>query len=404
MQQNIRPRLIDSHYQTLSEGRPLPILPPLLGQNTVQAPYGPMQEAEQLILVKAMVHARFRAAGNLEALDELDGIWGLPSCVWKDRYLEHKGTLDGIVRIVSLIVPEINNGPPALQSLRIAKIPPFKAQSLLHREKIVIAPFAPPPSPVVTGQSSSEMHNTNSQSSSGGFPETPTAKKPRIYNVEAPSSPAEIPIAKIPTAKKPRIYNVEAPSSPAEIPITKIPTAKKPRIYDVKVPSFRAGIQNGMQAPSKVASRGRRTHNSLTAHTAVYSDKHPQPHSEIVIPDPPSEAPIPPTDIQAPHHNASSWSGHWHRVHNLADKILARARSEMESDQEDSEDSDSDAEAMDSEDSEDTDDGLNPGQAKRKRIPEEDAQTGGGKRSKLSPTMQAPTSAAKMIMSRHVGF
>ncbi|KAJ7092549.1 hypothetical protein C8R43DRAFT_1141939 [Mycena crocata] len=278
--------------------------------------------------------------GNLEALDELDGIWGLPSCVWKDRYLEHKGTLDGIVRI----------------------------------------------------------------SSSGGFPETPTAKKPRIYNVEAPSSPAEIPIAKIPTAKKPRIYNVEAPSSPAEIPITKIPTAKKPRIYDVKVPSFRAGIQNGMQAPSKVASRGRRTHNSLTAHTAVYSDKHPQPHSEIVIPDPPSEAPIPPTDIQAPHHNASSWSGHWHRVHNLADKILARARSEMESDQEDSEDSDSDAEAMDSEDSEDTDDGLNPGQAKRKRIPEEDAQTGGGKRSKLSPTMQAPTSAAKMIMSRHVGF
>jgi hypothetical protein len=47
--------------------------------------------------------------------------------------------------------------------------------------------------------------------------------------------------------------------------------------------------------------------------------------------------------LKAPHHSVTSWNGHWHSQHDLADKILAAARNELSSEESDDESTSSDA-------------------------------------------------------------
>ena len=43
--------------------------------------------------------------------------------------------------------------------------------------------------------------------------------------------------------------------------------------------------------------------------------------------------------LKAPQHSSTSWHGHWHAQHDLADKILAAARNELSSEESDEEES-----------------------------------------------------------------
>lgn len=112
---------------------------------------------------------------------------------------------------------------------------------------------------------------------------------------------------------------------------------------------------------------GRRTQNSLSTPSAMYSEKMPPPNAEIQIPQAPSRSPTPPRRVEAkggthmytpedkeyflrfiswrlkrnpnltraelcdqlaqkaPQHSASSWGYHWQRTHDVADKILQAA-------------------------------------------------------------------------------
>ncbi|KAJ7176417.1 hypothetical protein C8R43DRAFT_943200 [Mycena crocata] len=99
MKQNILPRPIDSHSQTFHHGRPgvYPVLAPDLGENQAQAGCAPLQEAEKLILIITMLLAQHRGVNARNALDELEGTWGLSSRVWKERYLQHMEFIDAQV-------------------------------------------------------------------------------------------------------------------------------------------------------------------------------------------------------------------------------------------------------------------------------------------------------------------
>ncbi|KII93787.1 hypothetical protein PLICRDRAFT_171494 [Plicaturopsis crispa FD-325 SS-3] len=116
----------------------------------------------------------------------------------------------------------------------------------------------------------------------------------------------------------------------------------------------------------------RKTINSLTTHVPNQTDNLLPPHAFIKVPKPPSRSPTPPTEVvpgqrgnrytqgdrdffirfisyelkkdasltkadlceklfqKAPHHTAVSWSSHWHSRHDIADKILAAAKADVD--------------------------------------------------------------------------
>ncbi|EGO30923.1 hypothetical protein SERLADRAFT_345204 [Serpula lacrymans var. lacrymans S7.9] len=160
-------------------------------------------------------------------------------------------------------------------------------------------------------------------------------------------------------------------------------SAKKPF-----APSFRLQPTSRAHGGSSKTPEptGRKTFNSITAPSQTQDVPNLlPPHASIIVPDVPSRSPTPPTLIiagnrgnkyteedrsfflkfiswelkndpslskkelceklaeKAPHHSATSWAGHWHSRHDIADKILAAAEARLESDGSDS-DADADGE------------------------------------------------------------
>ncbi|THV05990.1 hypothetical protein K435DRAFT_773496 [Dendrothele bispora CBS 962.96] len=181
-------------------------------------------------------------------------------------------------------------------------------------------------------------------------------------------------------------------------------TAKKPALNSFKDTSSSPPVRSSSPGPASARSRGRlpkasskpstsrtasseastpvhdfqvsasgkkrQTINSLTVHTPVYNQRLPPPNSQIVVPEPPSRSPSPPTKIvphvrgnrfteedreffikfvswrlkvdpslgrnelcdqleeKAPHHTSASWQSYWSNHHDLPDKILANAHAQ----------------------------------------------------------------------------
>ncbi|KAK7468735.1 hypothetical protein VKT23_003238 [Stygiomarasmius scandens] len=180
------------------------------------------------------------------------------------------------------------------------------------------------------------------------------------------------------TAKKPALdsfkdFDSSSPirsSSPAGVP-TKL-RGHPPKASTSQSSTSRAASSSKSSTPvhdfSMAASGSRRqTINSLTVHTPVYNKRLPPPNSQVIVPEPPSRSPSPPTRIvphvrgnrftdedkeffikfiswrlkndaslgrnelcdelerKAPHHTSASWNSYWSNHHDLPDKILANA-------------------------------------------------------------------------------
>ncbi|KAF5375075.1 hypothetical protein D9758_000426 [Tetrapyrgos nigripes] len=156
------------------------------------------------------------------------------------------------------------------------------------------------------------------------------------------------------------------------------PKASTPNPTNSKVSTSRASSSKAstpVQSDFTLTGPSGRRHtiNSLTVHTPVYNTRLPPPNSQVVIPEPPSRSPSPPTKIiphvrgnkftdedkdffikfiswrlksdpslerlelcdelekkasrysSAPHHTSASWNSYWSNHHDLPDKILANA-------------------------------------------------------------------------------
>ncbi|KAF4573074.1 hypothetical protein EYR36_007584 [Pleurotus pulmonarius] len=185
---------------------------------------------------------------------------------------------------------------------------------------------------------------------------------------------ANAPVLPVRGARKPTFSDIESdsPEKPVSQPI-------RPKVKPKPRPSLpsRPVVKNEPVEMTKLppAPRRRQTINSLTAPTAVYTSKLPAPVTDIRIPEPPSREPTPPTNViqtsrgnkytpedreyfiqfiswrlkeepelskmqlceelaeKVPHHTAASWGSHWALRHELADKILAHAKSILDAEE-----------------------------------------------------------------------
>lgn len=157
------------------------------------------------------------------------------------------------------------------------------------------------------------------------------------------------------------------------------PRAQPPKQFPSRRVSHTPPVQTAIT--NRPPKRARATINSLSVDSISMANSMVHgltpPHADILVPDPPSRSPTPPTKIhvgthgnrytledrdyfikfitwtlkqdpsltkrqlcdllaaKVPHHSSTSWASHWHSRHDLADKILATYRRRADTGEED---------------------------------------------------------------------
>ncbi|KAF5312699.1 hypothetical protein D9619_002873 [Psilocybe cf. subviscida] len=185
------------------------------------------------------------------------------------------------------------------------------------------------------------------------------------------STSSEADRVRLPSVKKPSPSHFKRESSPHPSSLLRM-SISAPSMKRAQQKKTKPSKSQTPPVPLPLPSR-RSTINSLTAPEPVFGGNLPAPNTEIKIPEPPSRAPSPPTNIvphkgrgnkytkedreyfikflgwqlklnpdltrqdlcnmlaeDAPHHTAQSWASHWSNNHDVPDKILAAARGEEE--------------------------------------------------------------------------
>ncbi|KAH8835878.1 hypothetical protein DL96DRAFT_1575930 [Flagelloscypha sp. PMI_526] len=219
-----------------------------------------------------------------------------------------------------------------------------------------------------------------------------------------PSAP-EPPVISAPrpflTIKKPQFGSPSVTPSPRSRSSSARPApVSKPK----KASRLTRNASTASTAPD-IPKKGRKTMNSLTAPAPVFNNTLYIPHSQIVVPEPPSRSPSPPTNIvqnshgnnkftpedhdffikfiswrmsrdhsltrkelmeaialKAPHHAARSWRSYWSSHHDLPDKIYSHYWNMDTSDESEGEEDQATSDTSDSvSDSDSSSSGLSSG-------------------------------------------
>ncbi|KAG5653342.1 hypothetical protein H0H81_000964 [Sphagnurus paluster] len=243
----------------------------------------PVEQADEKILLQALVESRNRRETYKDALNALHGKNGHSASLWKDYYLDHKDRLDETVSVY-LNPPKI-----ALQAIKKPSPSAFKTESSPLPTRIPVAAKRQTPS--------DHSAHRPSQSTGGRNTINSLTTPAPVFGDRLPAPNADIQIPD-PPSRSPTPPTIVIPHRGRGNKYT-----PQDRDFFLKFISWRLKGDPTLTRNDLCALLAEKVANFLVIHL----------HQSLIY-------------IKAPHHTSQSWASYWSNRHDVPDKILAAAK------------------------------------------------------------------------------